>query len=337
MKIKKVLQSESNRLIIFISLLILLLGSTTSTRFLSIKLLENPAIFFGESGGDTVSNRTPGIIEFGSTIKAKSFIGDTSEIPANTYYVSPSFTNNTYRKLSTTIQGAINALDSGTIYVMPGVYNEKITLKSRISIIGSGVDRTTITYTNDSCAIYGEGITNLLIQNINISVTQASKDTVSAIKLRSNYKDSTNFSAIVFDNVRITAAYKVGTGVCIYGIIADSTSITVQNSYIKVIANVSSSGARACLRLSRGSVVTFFNNFLICTSGLLLPDDGVIYSVDTRCKLTMDLSRFYTGTFNNGYNLTGRYYNNIGNEDYSNIVNLIDSPNNIYDTDFYIK
>lgn len=55
----------------FILLAVFMVGfGIASDSFNSIKLLNNPAIFF--KNGDTLSNRTAGIIETGSTIKAGS-------------------------------------------------------------------------------------------------------------------------------------------------------------------------------------------------------------------------------------------------------------------------
>ncbi|MFZ1081649.1 MAG: hypothetical protein WAO19_06965 [Candidatus Kryptoniota bacterium] len=77
----------------------------------------------------------------------------------NRKYVSPSFTDTD--PYYSTIQNAINSLGSGYpstpwgIYIYPGVYNESLTLKSNVSLIGSGIGSTIVKGTGSSAAIQG--------------------------------------------------------------------------------------------------------------------------------------------------------------------------------------
>lgn len=317
-------------------ILIAIIGSGAADRFNSIKLTSNPSIYFNNAG-DTLSNRTAGTITTNSIIKAKSFIGDTTNIANNLWQVSPAFTLNTYRKTSPTIQGAITAIDSGTIYIAPGVYSEKITMKSKVALIGSGVNRTMITTANDSCVIYGTGITNFTISDLTISATQTSKDTTSGIILRKNYLDSTNNPSIVFDNVAILVTYTSGAGESSFGIIADSSSLTIQNSYIK-IKGTGTAAPRACFKLKKGSVVNIFNVTAISDNGQ--PADAITHILDMRCKPTFGNSRFYmTGLFDSG-GLTPRvkYYWNISNMDETiTLANILSAATNIVDASFFIR
>jgi len=332
------LQKIKDYRVIIAIILIAILGSGAADRFNSIKLTSNPSIYFNNAG-DTLSNRTAGTITTNSIIKARSFIGDTTNIANNLWQVSPAFTLNSYRKTSPTIQGAITAIDSGTIYIAPGVYSEKITMKSKVALIGAGVNRTMITTANDSCVVYGTGVTNFTMSNLTISATQTSKDTTSGIILRKNYLDSTNNPSIVFDNVAILVTYTSGAGESSFGIMADSSSMTIRNSRIKVSGTLSAA-PRAAIKAKKGSVVNMFYTTVIVLSGTGAPADSPFHVIDTRCKITFGYSQFYAqGIFNSGgVTPIAKYYFNMSNTDPDgDFSNIIPVPNNVYENGFYLQ
>lgn len=325
---------------VFIAIiLIAIIGSGAADRFNSIKLTSNPSIYFNNAG-DTLSNRTAGTITTNSIIKARSFIGDTTNIANNLWQVSPAFTLNSYRKTSPTIQGAITAIDSGTIYIAPGVYSEKLTIKSKVALVGAGVNRTMITTANDSCVVYGTGVTNFTMSNLTISATQTSKDTTSGIILRKNYLDSTNNPSIVFDNIAIIVTHTSGAGESSFGIIADSSSMTIKNSRIKVSGTTLSSAPRAGIKTKKGSVVNMFYTTVVVVSGTGEAADSPFHVLDLRCKITFAYSQFYaSGIFNSGgVEPIAKYYLNVSNTDFdTDFINIIATPNNVFDTSFYLQ
>lgn len=338
--LKRILQSNAGKVLLLIMLAFWLGSNAGQVRFDGIKLTQNPAIIL-KNDQDSITNRTAGLIEIHSMLKVKGLITDTAAIAGNQWIVSPSYTLNTYRKTSPTIQGAITNIDSGTIFVAPGVYNEKITLKSRVTLIGAGVDRTTITYANDSCVVYGATIANVLLKDLSIVATQTSKDTVTCIKLRRSFVDTTSRPTILFDNVSITNTYVSGAGLCTYGIMADSSSFIMKNSYMKV-AGKSSTDDRACLRVQKSCKVTLLRNSMICYANAAA--DRMLFVVDLRCKFTLGYNQFMItsgAVFSDGVgaNNIGRFYNNVSNVDITGggMVNLISSPNNITDADILLQ
>lgn len=325
---------------VFIAIiLIAIIGSGAADRFNSIKLTSNPSIYFNNAG-DTLSNRTAGTITTNSIIKARSFIGDTTNIANNLWQVSPAFTLNSYRKTSPTIQGAITAIDSGTIYIAPGVYSEKLTIKSKVALIGAGVNRTMITTANDSCVVYGTGVTNFTMSNLTISATQTSKDTTSGIILRNNYLDSTNKPNIVFDNIAIIVTYTSGAGESSFGIIADSSSMTIRNSYIKV-SGTGTVAPRACIKAKKGSVVIMLHTIAVSRTGSVgQAGDAAFHVIDTRCKITYGYCQFSCyGFFNSGgvTPVSQSYFNMSRTDPDGGFSNMIPVSNNTYDGNFYIQ
>lgn len=330
---------QGNTILAVILIIVLFMGSTVWTRFDSVKLTSNPALYFGNAQ-DTVSNRTAGTLEFGSIIKAKSFIGDTNLVPGNVWQVAPAFTLNTYRKTSPTIQAAIDAIDSGVISIAPGVYTERITLKSRITLLGSG-ERTHIVRSDDTAAVYGINLSNVTIKNLRITATQTNTDTVNAVKIRRSYTDTTSTPTIVFENVKIEALFTSGTGVAIYGITADSASFIFRDSYIRVVGEASVGSDRACFNVAKGSVYGLYRNTLVCSSGESV--DVIVWARDTRTKLTAGYNQ-YMCTLGAVFAQTpgtapyARYYHNTGNVAMTdNLTNLITTPYNVSDVNFYIK
>ncbi len=78
----------------------------------------------------------------------------------NRKYVSPSFTS-LADPFYSTIQAAINSITDAsltnayTIFIYPGTYNEAVTLKSYVSIVGAGVDDVIIKGTGSTPAVTG--------------------------------------------------------------------------------------------------------------------------------------------------------------------------------------
>jgi len=332
---KNLINLQGNTILAVFLIIILFMGSTVWTRFDSVKLTSNPALYFGNAQ-DTVSNRTAGTLEFGSTIKAKSFIGDTNLIPGNVWQVAPAFTLNTYRKTSPTIQAAIDAIDSGVISIAPGVYTERITLKSRITLLGSG-ERTHIVRSDDTSAVYGINLSKVTIKNLRITATQTNTDTVVAIKIRNSYTDSTSSPTIVFENLRVEALFTSGTGASIYGISADSASFTLTNSYVRVVGEIAIVSERACFNIKKSCVYGLYRNTLICDAGA--GADCIVWVRDTRSKLTAGYNQFRaSGVFSQNSAAYARLYHNTGNGIMTdNLLNLITTPYNISDINFYIK
>lgn len=310
-------------------------GMEIATIFQDIKLRSNPAIYL--PSGDTISNRTAGTIVFGGTVKAAGFISDTNLIAGNNWQVSPSFTLNTYRKTSPTVQGAIDNIDSGIIYINPGVYNERVTIKSRISLIGYGYERVLFTRTEDSCIIYGTGISKFYMSGISLKCFIETTDTASLVRIRNSYLDSTNTPSIVFENI---FGVITNTGVSdkrCFGLKSDSSMMTIKNSYIRVI-DVTGVGIKATIKAGKSSIIYSFNNILVSNEGN--PSDAIIYMDDARCKIIIGFCQVNLtagSIFNPGETIYGRIYNTISPESFSGVTNLIATPNNIVDANYYIK
>ena len=305
--------------------------------FNNIKVYNNPGIYL--ANGDTISNRTAGTIDMsGSMLRVKGVISDTSITPDRVWYVSPGFTLNTYRKTSPTISSAITNIDSGVIYVYPGIYAEKITAKSRVTIIGASKDRVKIQRTDDTCVVFANGVSNFGMSNMTIqNIYSSGIDSMrNAIKLyKCNNSDSTAVPTLLFDNLRIISTDDEDVS----AILADSSKAIFTNCYIKAAGDYS-----GCVRLRAGSRIRIYNSQIINISAT--PFSGIFGSEDTRGNITVALCDIYTNNVSYGAIFAAwssdfkvRIYNNIADGPFSGgsnatVTYLVSS--NIYDADFYI-
>jgi hypothetical protein len=317
--------------------LLLLLAFTASTIFDSIKLRQNPSLIFPH--GDTLSNRTAGTILTGSTIKAKSFISDTMTIPSSTWEVSPNFSYNAYRKISPTIQQAINGITTGVIIIHSGTYIEKLTIKSDISLIGVAKEKVLILTEDDTCCIYGTGITRFSMRDLSVSLsTDIENDTASAIRIRNSYLDSTNTPTIKFYNVAVTTSNISASNIFLYGFKIDSTAMQVEFCSVETV-NSTDGEDNADFKLRKSSRAYVYNCQLMVPTTVVT--SGIFTMMDSRCRITVaDCRMRNAGIMISPLGVTtaiGRIWNNISNGAYTDITNLIGSPNNITDIDFYIR
>lgn len=265
---------------------LLLIGAAEmQTIFQTIKITGNPGIVFSNTA-DSISNRTAGTLVFNSMIKAKGFIADTNTVPLNVAYTSSGFTLNTYRKTSPTVQGAIDMLDSGTVYIGPGVYGERVTLKSKVTLIGAGTNRTIIVRTDDSCVVYGNRISNVQISDLSIKNVYSTDLAASrtGVKIRKAFTDSLTTPTIVLRNVVID----VKDDDDVYALWLDSAcAVVTQSSLTEDGDNC------AVIYMQNGSKVYPTDNKLINRTGN--PQSSIFYALDTRCRVTFSYNRILTG------------------------------------------
>lgn len=333
---KQIWKPKLLKVLLVVSLL-LLLAVTTSTIFDSIKLRKNPSLIF--PNGDTISNRTAGTITTGSTIQAKSFISDTMTIPSSTWEVSPNFSYNAFRKISPTIQQAINGITTGVILIHPGTYQERITIKSNISLVGLVKEKVIILGEDDSCCVYGTGITGFTMRDLSISlVSETENDTATGIRIRNSYTDSTNTPTIKFNNIAVTVQNIAASNIYLYGMRIDSTAIQVENCSVET-QNATDGDDNAAFKLKKSSRIYVYNSQLMVTT--TIATGGIFTIMDSRCRVTLaDCRMRNAGILISPFGVTtafGRIWNNISNGAYTDITNLIGSPNNITDNDFYIR
>jgi hypothetical protein len=141
------------------------------------------------------------------------------------------------------------------------------------------------------------------------------------------------------DNIAILVTYTSGAGESSFGIIADSSSMTIRNSRIKVSGS-GTAAPRAAIKAKKGSVVNMFYMTVIVLSGTGMPADSPFHVIDTRCKITFGYSQFYAqGAFNSGgVTPIAKYYFNMSTTDPDNdFSNIIPVPNNTYENDFYLQ
>lgn len=312
---------------------LLILGFTTQTIFENITLRKNPAIIFSHPG-DSMSNTTSGTIETSNSIfKAKYFVSVLKTIPGNYWIVAPELYTNSDLKFTSTIDSAITAIDSGVVFVFKGVYR-KITGKDNVTVIGIDPSQVFISSADDSSLVYVSNKKNFGLKNLTVQSTGATSGIGKPlVNLLNCYTDTTQTPKIIFDNVNILGSNNAK----IYGIKADSSSFIIRNSYIRVLNSVNSN-SRASIFLRKGSVALVSGNKLITDAGE--PADRIFEFEDTRCKPTVYNNQMYVTSgalMIEGVDVKAKFYYNICNETFSGFTNLIGTPYNISDGDFYIK
>ncbi len=141
----------------------------------------------------------------------------------------------------TSIQSAINALDSSScsvsapclVKVMPGVYNEQITMHSYIDVVGSGWDSTEITRTspdgssNDYLVVMAD---NSMIEDFHLHLNSANNDWGAPIVKIAGAND---ISAVIRNNKLTGQPGVTGivTGVSIKNT-GGNASVIIENNYM---------------------------------------------------------------------------------------------------------
>jgi hypothetical protein len=302
------------------------------TVFQSIKVTSNPGIVF--ANGDSLSNRNAGKLTTGSMFYAAGFRPDTNNIPSHTWYVSDSLKFSYYYRTSSTIQAAINAIDSGTIYIGPGVYNEKVTLKSKVTLKGAGTDRTIITRTDDTCVVFINRATNISISDLTVRNAYSSNITATrnSIKVMKCYVDTLTVPTIIFTNLVVDAK---DANNC-YGVYLDSACAQIVNCRISVGNDLCSN-----IRLANGAQAYIYDNVLQCKA--TNPDAGILTSDDIRGRAyfgkNVIMARF--AVFNAGTaGFVIRAFHNISDIDFGSVNNgpavLLVNSSNDYNSNFYI-
>lgn len=188
-------------------------------------------------------------------------------VPTNARVVQKSNTDTTGRVYGT-IQAAINSITTASasnpyvVKVMPGVYNETVTMKPYVNLEGSGADTTIITAS--SINAYGS------LCSVG-TVVMANNSSIRNIKVVNNGQapngDYLTVAALVFNNVKAHAenvSVLVGddavnggriNGVCTSG---NSTDATLNNIYVETHNNSGQSNAI----LTTGGKLTLTNSKL---------------------------------------------------------------------------
>lgn len=111
-------------------------------------------------------------------------------ITEKTFALSPIYVNNTYTNTTTegralgidvfrTIQEAVNAVDEGgIIYVSTGIYNESITIKKSLSLIGSGPLSAVGSYPNAAVINGGNAVGTILIDGSTSTINVAIRNLI---------------------------------------------------------------------------------------------------------------------------------------------------------------
>lgn len=335
-------------------ILIAILGSTAADRFNSIKLTSNttPSLYFANDG-DTISNRVSGTLVTNSTIRAKSFIGDSTQTSPKSWVVASNLLYSSYRRTSPTIQQAINGAEGNSIInVRAGKYFEILRLKTGITIVGESPSNTrvvneltTSAVGLDSGVVYLTDVDSVSFFNLTLSMEYNGEfsgfvDTLATVNIKNCYKDSTNAPRIRFNNVVIEAIQLSNQGAFVYGVKADSSFFKLTNSKISISEQGFDGYDFSHIYLKRSSRVDITGTDLVMTPYLVFCGNFTI--MDNRCRITMSNSRLITvADLGSPFSASGtsyaRMWNNISNGTFSGTNNLIGSPNNISDVDFYIK
>lgn len=270
-------------------------------------------------------------------LKVKGVLSDTVLTPSRVWEVSPGFTFNSYRRTSPTIQQAITAIDSGVIYVYPGIYSERITGKSRVLIMGASRDRVKLQRTDDSCVVYANGVSNFGISNMTIQNLYSSNLGVqkNVIKLyQCNNTDSTSAPTLIFDNLYMSTQENDQNVAVVY---LDSSKAEFRNCYMTISA---SSGMSACIWQINGAKVSAtrskFKNLVDA------PLTGIFMGEDDRCRLWAGYNEMQingsSGSiimgFSDAYHI--RAYYNVSDYAFTGGSAILLMSNNTYDADFYI-
>lgn len=141
------------------------------TMFDQISLRQNDAVLL--PNGVKIVSGTGTVTFTGADIIASRFIGGAGFYPANTFSVSPSFTDNASARTYSTITAALAAVatnEPATILVYEGTYTEAITAKSKVNIIGVNNKKVIIT-SDGPVTVNVDGVTDFELKNLTIENT----------------------------------------------------------------------------------------------------------------------------------------------------------------------
>lgn len=281
---------------------------------------------------DSITNTQAGRIDFGNAdIYAKRLVPTNNAYPSNTYFVSPNYTNDASLHNYSTISGALAAMSSGTIYVFEGTYNEKLTGKANVTIIGAGSSKTIIT-SGDSSTVYLNGITNFVLMEMTIE-NSSNQSSSKCIGVYECY--TTTSPNIVFSNVVVRRTEEAnGISNAIY---CDSASIALFNSFIHVTA-AGTAGTQLLFLANHSNPVIDFCKFKIPGGSA---NDNSIFLNDNTVDLTIGHSQNECGGefiyVSGGSPTSGRSYRNFSNVSDLDFTNLITTHDNIVDANFIVR
>jgi len=174
------------------------------------------------------------------------------------------------------VQAAINAANPGkTIRVGPGVYNENISLRPRVSVVGAGRDATTIRGNGSGAVVKadnGQIARDTIVENLTITggggdrgggllVSSGAKPTVRNVTIRDNSTSQWGAGVVVQNDadlllegslVRNNSAPS-GPGLTVTGSRATIRDTTIEN-------NVSNGAAQSgAVSVQSGATATFSN------------------------------------------------------------------------------
>jgi parallel beta-helix repeat protein len=249
------------------------------------------------------------------------------------------------------IQSAVDASSNGdTIYVCEGTYNENLRVGKSISLIGAGIDSTTIAAspTSNGVLLYGDGITMS-----GFTVTGASAPPYSGIylsggsitlthnKVHSNYRGISSYGAATGSNYHTVSNNLASNNE--FGIQLSSDYITVTNNivsdnrygvqilsdYSTITENSAISNGQMGFHISSSSYSTISNNIAKDNSYAMYlrwSDNNIFYN-NYLSGVSRSSDEGYYNDWNTesqagtnivgGQNIGGNYYTNSGGTGYS--------------------
>jgi len=190
-------------------------------------------------------------------------------VPSNVRVVQKSNTD-TAGRVYRTIQAAINSISGETatnpfiVKVMPGIYNETISMKSFVTVEGSGVENTIITATASATEGFGCTTGTLKMANDSVAKNLTVKRTFTGTGYNGNSVNAiavSNVKAVV-DGVKAEATSinaQNADGICIAG---DAANLEVLNSTI-IATNTGGNQANAVYADGGASIFTAKNSKFI--------------------------------------------------------------------------
>jgi hypothetical protein len=335
----------------------------SNTQYDQISIRKNPAIKLPE--GDTISNSSAGTIDAGtSQVKAGSvkllnnavitntesgkveltgidiyaghFIASGDSFPGNTYCVSPDFfASNSQLRIFKTITEALNAITSGgTILVYEGTYNEAITAKSDVSIVGVSSGRVIIT-SDAACTVSISDVSNFELKNLTIANTNTTgQDPGNPGDPGSACISITAGSSVKLTNLIVMK--EVSTSGGLIDIFCDGSAFSTNNSFVYATSNGAESTMLVYLR-NTSTAAFESSKFKTANSGSA---EYSVYAEDTATIVTMGFSQNQSESnfiYGAGGAIEGLSFNNVSNVADVNFNNSLDTNNNIVDEDFTVS
>lgn len=320
---------------LLIALFIVGAGSDITTDFMVVKAQR----FIMKNTADSIYSVASGKIGINGMVFTKGVISDTMGIPANAWQVDPSFKLNTYRKTSPTIMGAVNAIDSGVVFVLPGTYNERITAKTNVSIIGVSPDKVRITRTADTACVYGYAVSNFSLKNISIiNGNTSTKGYFVGIKLYRCFTDSATITAtsprVTLDNLKIYALPTTSSDDSAACISADSSSFSISNSYLCIgRGNAFYGTVNTNIKLNNMSHPVISD----CFFDFSILGHPAIKVVSDNCRPVIHDNRANYSLVYCNASTTLRTWNNMSSTANTNVDEWLSTNNNIVDASFLAR